>query len=332
MADPLDRLAADADRLAAERRCVPGATYRLQMHAGFNLRDAARITPYLHALGITHAYTSSVLAAKAGSTHGYDVVDHGRLNPEIGTDAELNEWVGGLRERGMGWVLDVVPNHMSVFGPNEWWQDVLEHGPASPYAGHFDIAWNDHPRERLHGKVLLPILGQPYGAESEAGGFRVEFAGGALAVRYGQLRLPIDPRTFGVILGPALDPARNVLAPDDPDLTELQSILTAVRNLPARTDATRAGDVWAESRVIKRRLAELAGRNEVIAGQIREAARQLSGSRGDPASFVGFEELLDAQAYRASFWRVASDEINYRRFFDVNDLAALSTEREEVFA
>ncbi|HJZ89977.1 MAG TPA: alpha-amylase family glycosyl hydrolase, partial [Gemmataceae bacterium] len=332
MSDPLDRLAADAERLALGRRRVPGSTYRLQVHGGFNLRDLNRVTPYLRDLGITHAYTSPLLAAKPGSTHGYDVSDPGRLNPDIGTDEEFDAWVNRLRELGMGFLLDTVPNHMSIGGPNEWWADVLEHGPASPFAGYFDIAWDDHPRERLHGKVLLPILGQPYGAEIEAGRFRVDFAGGALAVRYGQLRLPIDPRTFGVILGPALDTARNVLAPDDPDLTELQSILTAVRNLPARTDATRAGDGWAESRVIKRRLAELAGRNEVIAGQIREAARQLSGSRGDPASFVGFEELLDAQAYRASFWRVASDEINYRRFFDVNDLAALSTEREEVFA
>src|SRR5919198_3195970 len=108
MSDPLDRLAADADRLAAGRRRVPGATSRLQMHAGFNLKDAARITDYLHALGIPHAYTSSVLAAKPGSTHGYDVVDHARLSPEIGTDAELGEWVAGLRDRGMGWVLDTV--------------------------------------------------------------------------------------------------------------------------------------------------------------------------------------------------------------------------------
>src|SRR5262245_43472462 len=334
MADPLDRLAADADRLAAERRCVPGATYRLQMHAGFNLRDAARITPYLHALGITHAYTSSVLAAKAGSTHGYDVVDHGRLNPEIGTDAELNEWVGGLRERGMGWVLDVVPNHMSVFGPNEWWQDVLEHGPASPYAGHFDIAWNDHPRERLHGKVLLPILGQPYGAEIEAGRFRVDFAEGALAILYADLRLPVDPRTYGLVLGPALEAARAGGAPDDHDVLELQSILNAVRHLPPRTetDPARVQEGWNESRVIKRRLAELTGRNDAIAGHIRAVASRLSGTPRDPASFVGLEELLDAPAYRPSFWGVASDEINYRRFFDINDLAALSTEREEVFA
>jgi (1->4)-alpha-D-glucan 1-alpha-D-glucosylmutase len=334
MSDPLDRLVADADRLAAERRRVPGATYRLQMHGGFTRADAQRITPYLHALGITHAYTSSVLAAKPGSTHGYDVVDHSRLNPEIGTEEELTAWVADLRERDMGWVLDTVPNHMSVWGPNEWWQDVLEHGPASPFAGHFDIAWNDHPRERLHGKVLLPLLGQSYGAEIEAGRFRVGYADGALALMYGDLRLPMDPRTYGLVLAPALDDARQTMSPHDPDVLELQSILNAVRHLPARTDTdpARVHEGWTESRIIKRRLAELTSRNESIAVRIREAAKRLSGTAGDPASFAGLEELLDAQAYRPSFWRVASDEINYRRFFDINDLAALSTEREEVFA
>ncbi|HKA06860.1 MAG TPA: malto-oligosyltrehalose synthase [Gemmataceae bacterium] len=334
MPDPLERLAADANRLAAEHRRVPGATYRLQVHKDFNLRDLVRITPYLHSLGITHAYTSSLLAAKPGSTHGYDVIDHGRLNPEIGTDAEFDDWIAKLRELGMGLLLDTVPNHMSVGGPNEWWADVLEHGPVSPFAGHFDIAWEDHPRERLHGKVLLPILGQTYGAEIEGGRFRVEFADGAFAIRYGEMRLPIDPRTYGIILTPALEAAREELGADNPDIGELQSILTAARNLPPRseTDPARSTEGWNESKVIKRRLGELAGRSEVIARQNREAAKRLSGTVGDPASFAALEELLDAQAYRPSFWRVASDEINYRRFFDVNDLAALSTEQEEVFA
>jgi (1->4)-alpha-D-glucan 1-alpha-D-glucosylmutase len=332
--DAIDRLAADAGRLAAGHRRVPGATYRLQVHKDFNLRDLVRITPYLHSLGITHAYTSSLLAAKPGSMHGYDVIDHGRLNPEIGTDAEFDDWIASLREHGMGLLLDTVPNHMSVGGPNEWWADVLEHGPASPFAGYFDIAWEDHPRDRLHGKVLLPILGQPYGAEIEAGHFRVEFADGAFVIKYGAMRLPVDPRTYGTILNPALESARAELGPDNAAVAELQSILTAARNLPPRSeaDAKRSAEGWNESKVIKRRLAELASKNDAIARHSGEAARRLSGAVGDPASFAGLEELLDAQAYRPSFWRVASDEINYRRFFDVNDLAALSTEREEVFA
>lgn len=334
MDDPtaIERLAHDADRLATERRRVPVATYRLQMHAGFSLRDAMRISPYLESLGVSHVYTSSLLAAKPGSTHGYDVIDHGRLNPEIGADADLDEWIADLRRRGMGWILDTVPNHMSVGGPNEWWADVLENGPASPYANFFDIAWDDHPREQLHGKVLLPILGNPYGMEIEAGRFRIEFANGALWIAYGESNLPIDPRTYGVVLTPAFESLREQLGAEHADATELQSILTSIKNLPPRTDAEHAAEGCAECRVIKRRLADLAARNSSFDEQVRAVATQMNGTRGDPPSFARLEGLLDMQAYRPSFWRVASDEINYRRFFDVNDLAALSTEREEVFA
>jgi (1->4)-alpha-D-glucan 1-alpha-D-glucosylmutase len=352
-ADAIERIALDADALASQRRRVPNSTYRLQMHAGFSLRDAIRITPYLHALGISHVYTSSILAAKPGSMHGYDVIDHGRLNPEIGTDAELDEWIAGLRERSMGWILDTVPNHMSVGGPkaeqgdrtpsasrvqspfsagNEWWADVLENGPASPYAGYFDIAWDDHPRVQLHGKVLLPILGNPYGAEIEAGRFRIVFAGGVFGINYGELSLPVDPRTYGAILAPILDALREELGSDHSDLTELQSIITAIKHLPPRSDGEHAVEACSECRVIKRRLAELSARNLSFNEEVDKALGEMNGSRGDPLSFVRLEELLEMQAYRPSFWRVASDEINYRRFFDVNDLAALSTEREEVFA
>src|SRR5262245_32634221 len=182
MPDPLERLAADANRLAAEHRRVPGATYRLQVHKDFNLRDLVRVIPYLHSLGITHAYTSSLLAAKPGSTHGYDVMDHGRLNPEIGTEEEFVHFTAELRGHGMGLVLDTVPNHMSVGCDNAWWNDVLEHGESSPFAAAFDIAWTDHPRERLHGKVLLPILGDPYGKMLESGEFVPVFDGGAFFI------------------------------------------------------------------------------------------------------------------------------------------------------
>ncbi len=332
MIDPHDRLSADADQLAASRRRVPGSTYRLQMHAGFTLADARRITPYLHSLGITHAYTSSLLAAKPGSTHGYDVIDHSRLNPEIGTEEEFTAWIDELRARGMGLILDVVPNHMSVGGPNDWWADVLEHGPASPFANYFDIAWNDHPRDRLHGKVLLPILGQSYGAEIEGGRIRIEFADGRFAVHCGDVRLPADPRTYANLLGPALDTLRETAGPDDPAANELQSVLNAVRNLPPRDDANRANEGWAEGRVIHRRLGELNRTHEAIRPAIERMLSSINGVPGDPTSFSRLEEFLDAQAYRPCFWRVASDEINYRRFFDVNDLAAISTETEAVFA
>ncbi len=333
MPTPLDRLAADAVRLARSRRAAPGATYRLQMHAGFPIREAVKVVPYLHDLGVTHVYTSSLLAARPGSLHGYDVTDHDKLNPELGTEDEFRGWVAALRERGMGLILDVVPNHMCVGGDNAWWNDVLENGPSSAYAGYFDIAWQDHPRERLHGKVLLPVLGESYGTMLESGQLAVELAAGAFALRVYERRIPIDPRTYGLVLTPALDAAKAELPVDAAGVVELRSILTAVSHLPPRSEADpdRVAEGMLEAGVVKRRLAALVENDPDVAKHVAVAVARVNGTVGDPNSFCPLDELLDAQAYRLSFWRVATDEINYRRFFDVNDLAALSTEREEVF-
>lgn len=334
MSNPvLDRLAADADRLARERRRVPGSTYRLQMHQGFTVRDATRIVPYLHALGVTHAYASPLLRARPGSTHGYDVIDHGTLNPEIGTEEEFRAWVAALREHGMGLLVDTVPNHMYAGPDNAWWRDVLEHGPSSPYAGYFDIAWEDHPRERLHGKVLLPILGEPYGAALESGKLQPDYEAGGFVVRIYNSALPVDPRTYGTILTPALEAARQELGQESPDVLELHSILTAVKHLPPRgeADPSRLAEGRIEVSVIKQRIAALCERAPRLQELIHDALARLAGRPGEPQTFAALDEMLDAQAYRLCFWRVASDEINYRRFFDVNELAALSAEREDVF-
>jgi (1->4)-alpha-D-glucan 1-alpha-D-glucosylmutase len=333
MTDVFDRLAVDATKLAAARRRVPGATYRLQMHAGFTLNDARRILPYLHSLGVTHAYVSSLLSAKTGSTHGYDVRNHELLSAELGSDADFAAFVEEVRRLGMGLILDTVPNHMCVTCDNTWWYDVLENGPSSIYAAYFDIAWKDHPREQLHGKVLLPILGEAYAKTLEAGEFQPAFEHGAFLLHLSSHRLPLDPRTYGTILTPVLEAAKASFEPEDADLLELQSILSAIRHLPSRNeeDPKRIEEGRVEGPVIKRRLAALTERNQKLADEIQTALSRLAGTPGDPASFAALDQLLEAQAYRPAFWRVASDEINYRRFFDVNDLAALSTEREEVF-
>jgi (1->4)-alpha-D-glucan 1-alpha-D-glucosylmutase len=328
----LEQLAADARARATARRAAPGATYRLQFHAGFTLRDAARLVPYYAALGITHLYASPLLTARPGSTHGYDITDHDRLNPEIGTEADLAALAAALRARGMGLILDVVPNHMCVTGDNAWWADVLEHGPSSPFAGHFDIAWNDAPRADMHGRLLLPVLGEPYGQILEAGQLQVRFERGRFVVKYWDATFPLDPRTYGQLLTPALDALRAAAGPDA-DVVELRSIRNAVRHLPPRDEADliRVSEGRTECGVIRRRLSELAGKSPPAAAAVRDALAKLSGTPGDPASFAPLDSLLESQAYRLSFWRVASDEINYRRFFDVNELAALSTEREDVF-
>jgi (1->4)-alpha-D-glucan 1-alpha-D-glucosylmutase len=318
--------------MPADRR-LPGATYRLQFHAGFTLRDALSVVPYLHALGVTHLYASPVLKARPGSTHGYDITDHGALNPEVGTHEDLAALAAALRERDMGFLVDVVPNHMSVGARNAWWVDVLEHGPSSPYAGHFDIAWFDSPRPQMVGRLLLPVLGDPYGAVLESGQLVPEFAGGGFAVNYHETRLPIDPRTYGHVLAPATAAVRSALGAEHPAAVELASVLHAVRHLPPRleADGARVAEARVECVAIRRRLAELADRFPEAAAAVSDAVKALAGTPGDPSSFAALDELLEAQAYRPCFWRVASDEINYRRFFDINDLGALSTEREDVF-
>lgn len=330
---PIDLLVEEAIAWGAARRSVPTSTYRLQMHAKFTLQDALQIVPYLDRLGITHLYVSSLLTARPGSLHGYDVVDHSHLNPELGTEEELATLVAELRRRHMGLLIDVVPNHMWIGAANQWWMDVLENGPASRYAGYFDIAWSDHPRELLRGKVLLPILTEPYGQVIKAGRLRPYYDQGSFGVTIGDARLPLDPRTYGTILNPVLESYRTAAGPEATGVLELQSIVSAVRHLPARDDpdSSHKEEGLAECQVIKRRLRDLVTAEPEVAGHIEQVVQELGGSLHDAANFKTLVELLEAQAYRPCFWRVALDEINYRRFFDVNDLAALSAERDDVF-
>jgi (1->4)-alpha-D-glucan 1-alpha-D-glucosylmutase len=318
----------------AARRPRPESTYRLQFHAGFTFRDAAAIVPYLHDLGITHCYASPYLKARPGSTHGYDIIDHGALNPEIGTIDDYENWVGVLHEHGMGQILDTVPNHMGVgSNDNPWWNDVLENGPASRYAPFFDIAWRSSLRPELRDKVLLPVLADLYGDVLEDGQLTLSFGDGAFFVNYGDRRFPVAPRSYGRILGPRIEELASVFPADDPCFIEFQSILTSVRNLPgsSETEPERVTERQREKEVIKRRLGTLAAQSEPIRQFIDRNVALFAGTPGDPRSFELMDDLLENQCYRLSYWRVGSDEINYRRFFDINDLAALAMEREDVF-
>ena len=328
-----EKLVADTLAEAVRLRHVPLTTYRVQLHAGFTFKDATALVPYLNDLGVTDLYASPFLAARAGSTHGYDVTDHRTLNPEIGTDDDLTLLRDALRAHKMGLLLDIVPNHMCVTGDNAWWKDVLEHGTASPFAGHFDIAWYDSPRPGMQGRLLLPILGEPYGQALESGALAVKFVDGRFVLTYGEMTLPIDPRTYGDLLAPAAEILRASAGDDHADFVQLHSIVTAVTHLPSRqepdAEKTRAGLM--ECVVVKHRLAELPERYPAAAAAIADYLAAWHGKPGQPATWAPMDTLLEAQAYRACFWRVATDEINYRRFFDVNELAALSVEREEVF-
>ena len=310
---------------------IPLATYRLQFNSRFTFRDAEAIVDYLHALGVTDCYASSYLTAVPGSPHGYDVADPTRLNPDIGTDAEYWAWIRALLTRGMGHVLDIVPNHMGIAkSANPWWLDVLENGACSRYAHFFDIEW--HPvKDELANKVLIPILRDQYGAVLERQELTVEYEHGAFFVRHYDERLPIAPDTYSLAVRPELDAWLGDHEGEAAD--ELLSVLAAADHLPPRTSReAEAITVRArEKEIIKRRLSALTDASAEIAALIGSSLVGLNGIARQPRSFDRLDDLLNAQSYRLAHWRVASEEINYRRFFDVNQLAALRMEDPSVF-
>ncbi|MBI4293048.1 MAG: malto-oligosyltrehalose synthase [Betaproteobacteria bacterium] len=351
----IERLAEDSDfvalahAMARERgvprplrsRCpgagvarIPRATYRLQLHRDFNFADATALVPYLAALGISHVYCSPYLRARPGSRHGYDIIDHGALNPEIGNREDFERFVAALKAHGMGQILDMVPNHMGVMGAdNAWWMDVLENGQASAYADFFDIDWNAVDPE-FAGKVLVPVLGDHYGLVLERAELRLAYEtdAGSFAVWYHSHRFPVDPREYPRVL----EGARKLLGPGalpPAAAAELESLIAAFGYLPGREN--RAPEAVAErsrdKEVHKGRLAGLVRAHSPLGEALERAVRQFNGSSGERASFEALHDLLDAQAYRLAYWRVAGDEVNYRRFFDINDLAALRVESEAVF-
>jgi (1->4)-alpha-D-glucan 1-alpha-D-glucosylmutase len=312
---------------------LPLATYRLQFNAQFTFEDATAIVDYLAALGVSHCYASSYLKAVPGSTHGYDVCDPTQLNPEIGTRDTYGRWVTRLREAGMGHIIDLVPNHMGIaMSANPWWQDVLENGESSRYADIFDIDWQPLKPELEH-KVLLPVLGDGYGAVLERQEIRLRYEQGAFAVQYWDQVFPIAPGTYDSVLSHDAAALLAEIGEESDDGMEFLSILTAIRNLPGRTaaDAASRAERDREKEVIKRRLRALTDRSPAVLSHIERAVRAFNGAGDDPHSFDALDDLLSRQAYRLAHWRVAAEEINYRRFFDINELAAIRMEDPAVF-
>jgi (1->4)-alpha-D-glucan 1-alpha-D-glucosylmutase len=308
---------------------IPRATYRVQLHRGFTFADAAALIPYLARLGISHLYCSPYLRARPGSTHGYDIVDHRSLNPEIGSREDFDRLVDTLAQHGMSHLCDVVPNHMAVMGAdNAWWMDVLENGPASAYADFFDIDWSPQDPD-LAGRVLVPVLGNAYGAALDAGEVKLVFEApaGAFAATYFDHRFPLDPREYPAVLDTAAARASPRL--DKSVATELSLLTAALRFLPERTDRGRAGERRRDATSTKRTLATLVESEPALRAAIEQALTFYNGDGRE--SRDALNALLEAQAFRLAYWRVASDEINYRRFFDVNELAALRMEEEAVF-
>jgi (1->4)-alpha-D-glucan 1-alpha-D-glucosylmutase len=297
---------------------IPIATYRLQLTADFNFGKAAEIVPYLKSLGISHLYASPFMMARRGSSHGYDVVDHTRLNPELGGEAGFVLLSDALRAHGLGLILDFVPNHVGVqFADNPWWLDMLEWGPASPHASAFDIDW-DQLAHRKRGGVLLPILGSSYGAALERGEIELRYDAdeGSLSCWYFEHRLPIAPERYGEVLRMVVKEAGAEASEARQRILTLASRYNGLRH-PNRREAPQ----------FKSDLKGITGAAELI-------ERGLSAYRagaGRDAQTLALHHLLERQHYKLGHWRLASSDINYRRFFDVNTLAGLRVEEASVF-
>ena len=313
---------------------IPTATYRLQFNAKFGFDAGRRAVPYLAALGISDVYSSPISTARAGSDHGYDVVAHERINPELGGENAFRALALELQRGHMGLLLDVVPNHMCVADDGNWrWLDVLENGPAAASARFFDIDWRP-PKPELAGRVLLPILPDQFGRVVVDGQFAPVYGPNGFALHYEGRRLPLAPKSWLRLLGPALTRLRELLGDVHADVLELESVVRVLDRLPARTETKSDGllERQHELPIIKNRLGALYRRNADFRGVLEEILERMRGRRGEPASLEDLAALLSDQAYRLSFWRVALHEINYRRFFDVNDLAAIRVEDPDVFA
>ena len=304
----------------------PSSTYRLQFHKDFTFAHAAEVLPYIAQLGVSHVYASPVLMARPGSTHGYDTVDPTQINPELGGLAGFEHFAAAVKAQGMGLLLDIVPNHMGVGGAdNPWWLSLLEWGELSPFADTFDVDW-----ERLgaHGKLVAPNLGAQYGEVLEKGDLRLAFDAdaGSFSVFFFEHRFPICPLTYPDII----DRAVAVDATESEEGVDgLLRIGEELRAL-AQEEPHRRGDVVAKCAGLKRRLAALAHRPRV-ADAIAGAVAVVNGTPGVAESFGPLHRLLERQAYRLSFWRVAASDVNYRRFFDIDSLAGVRIEKPAVF-
>jgi (1->4)-alpha-D-glucan 1-alpha-D-glucosylmutase len=312
---------------------IPRATYRLQLNETFKFNDARVLIPYFNDLGISDLYVSPIMQACPGSRHGYDIVDHNKINPELGGENDLELLSGELSKDGMGLIVDIVPNHMGISDAgNAWWMDVLENGISSLYAPFFDIDW-DPAKPELKDKILLPILEDQYGKVLENGKLKLAFEDGSFYVYYYQTKLPVTPCTYAGILSHRLDSLSAALGSDNENLQELQSIITALSYLPPQTerDPEKIAERNREKEVIKRRIAAVYETNREVREAIDYTVRDFNGVVGDPRSFDSLDSLLSMQVYRPAFWKVAAEEINYRRFFDINNLAAIRMEDPQVF-
>ena len=311
---------------------IPSATYRIQLNQDFPLAEARKILDYLHQLGVSDVYLSPILASRKGSNHSYDVIDPSRINPDLGSEEEFAALQSELQARNMGLVLDIVPNHMAASAENPWWMDVLENGPQSAFAAFFDIDWHPHARS-LDGRILLPILGRPFGEALDSGEIQLVFDEGRFFFRYFETVLPVSPRSYYEILNHRAERLKESLGEESPAYHEYSGILASVLDL-ARTDrrmAQSAAELRLRFESARDRLRSLVSGSPRVGALVAENVTEINGREGDPSSFGQMQRLLAEQSYKLAFWQNLNESINYRRFFTIADLVGVRVEDPLVF-
>ncbi|MEG4013411.1 MULTISPECIES: malto-oligosyltrehalose synthase [unclassified Microcoleus] len=306
---------------------IPTATYRIQFHGGFKFEAAKQIVSYLEELGITDLYASPIFKARKGSTHGYDVVDSNLLNPELGNSEDFESLTYEIKQRKMGWLQDIVPNHMAYDTQNLLLSDVLENGPDSDYFDYFDIEWN-HAYENLKGRVLAPLLGNFYGECLENGEIQLQYREKGLTINYYDLKLPVKIDSYGKFITHDLGHLGRELGRRHPDFIKLLGIIYLIKNTSSEVKGKARYDQVA---FVKGLLWELYNQNPVVHEFIDKNINVFNGEKGNAESFNLLDDLLSDQFYRLSFWKVGAEEINYRRFFTVNELMSVKVEEIKVF-
>jgi (1->4)-alpha-D-glucan 1-alpha-D-glucosylmutase len=307
---------------------IPRATYRIQFNPSFGFKEAKDIAPYLAALGISDLYASPIFKARRGSAHGYDVVDPTQLNPGLGTVSDFEELSEEIRNLGMGWLQDVIPNHMAFDKENQMLMDVLEYGESSQYFHFFDIQW-DHPYEGLKGRLLVPFLGSFYGEALEGGEIKLKYDHSGFTVNYHNLALPLRIESYTPLLTTGLDDLEGRLGGDHPDFINFLGILKVLKTLPDQKEPRKR---LKKTEFIKTNLWGLYEKNKEAKRFLDKNIEIFNGRKGNPESFNLLNELLSEQLFRMSFWKVATEEINYKRFFNINDLISLRVEDNDVFS
>ncbi|HEY9622298.1 MAG TPA: malto-oligosyltrehalose synthase, partial [Crinalium sp.] len=306
---------------------IPVATYRIQFNADYTFQDAKKIVDYLAQLGISELYASPIFKARTGSTHGYDVTDPNQLNPELGTPEDFDALIDELQQHQMGWLQDIVPNHMAYDSQNQWLMDVLENGPSSRYVEYFDLAWNS-PFEASQEPILVPLLGNFYGDCLENGEIQLHYDESGLSVNYYSLRLSLRLESYATFLTHNLGHLARVLGRKHPYFIRLLGILYIVKNLSSDVVGKQRED---QADFVKGMLWDLYNDSPEIKTFIDENLQAFNGEKGNSESFNLLDALLSDQFFRLSYWKVGAEEINYRRFFTVNELISVKVEELKVF-